>query len=140
MSADRVLLFLLRVNAAILLCAAPCAFLPFAWMDAVHRDHLGLGPLADAPLTRYLTRSLSLVYAMHGATILTVTLDWPRYRPLAPVIAWLHISFGCAMLAVALDSGLPGWWTAGEGPSLVLYSVVQLVLYRRASRTGPGVT
>ncbi len=137
MTADRVLLFLLRVNAVVLLLAAPCAVLPFAWMDAVHH-HLGLGPLAGSPLVRYLTRSLSLLYAMHGAMILTVTLDWARYRSFAPVIAWLHIGFGCAMLVVALDSGLPGWWAAGEGPSLVLYSTVQLVLYRRGSRAERG--
>jgi len=35
MTADRVLILLLRANAVILLCAAPCALLPFAWMDAV---------------------------------------------------------------------------------------------------------
>ena len=135
MTADRVLLYLLRVNAVVLLLAAPCAMLPFEWMDEVHQ-RLGLGQLTGSPLVRYLTRSLSLLYAMHGAVILTVTLDWARYRSLAPVIAWLHIGFGCAMLVVALDSDLPGWWAAGEGPSLVLYSTVQLVLYRRASRTG----
>ncbi|QJW99707.1 hypothetical protein [Frigoriglobus tundricola] len=135
MTADRALLFLFRVNAAVLLVAAPCALLPFAWMDAAHH-RLGLGPLAGSPLVRYLTRSLSLLYAMHGAVLLTVTLDWVRYRPLAPVIAWLHIGFGCAMLVVALDSELPVWWAVGEGPSLVLYSSVQLVLYRRATRNG----
>src|ERR1700733_6263822 len=103
MTSDRMLLFLLRANAAILLLAAPCALLPFGWMDAVHH-RLGLGPLADSPLTRYLTRSLSLLYAMHGAMILTVTLDWVRYRSFAPVIAWLHIGYGGVMLLVALDS------------------------------------
>ena len=35
MTADRVLFVLLRANAVVLLCAAPCALLPFAWMDAV---------------------------------------------------------------------------------------------------------
>ena len=94
MTADRALVLLLRANAAILLCAAPCALLPVAWMDAVHRDLLGLGPLPDAPLTRYLTRSLSLVYALHGAVVLAATRDWPRHRPLAPVIAGLHVALG----------------------------------------------
>ena len=87
MTADRLLLFLLRADAAVVLCAAPCALLPFAWMDAVHRDWLGLGPLHDSPVTRYMARSLSLVYATHGAVVLAVTLDWKRYRPLVPVLA-----------------------------------------------------
>ena len=139
MTADRLLLFLLRADAAVVLCAAPCALLPFAWMDAVHRDWLGLGPLHDSPVTRSMARSLSLVYAMHGAVVLAVTLDWKRYRPLVPVLAWLHVGLGCGLLAVDLDAGVPWWWAAGEGPSLVLYGTALLVLYRRARRAGPGV-
>jgi hypothetical protein len=140
MTADRILLFMLRANAAVLLLAAPCALLPFEWMDTVHREWLGLGSLSDAPITRYLTRSLSLVYALHGALLLAITLDWGRHRPLVPVIAWLHISFGCAMLAVDLSAGVPWWWGASEGPSLAVYGIAVLVLYRRASRTDTSVT
>jgi hypothetical protein len=138
MTADRLLLLMLRLNAAVLLLAAPCALLPFAWMDAVHRALLGT-ELHDAVITRYLTRSLSLVYALHGAVILTVTRDWPRYRPFAPVLAWLHISFGCAMLVVDLDAGLPWWWTFSEGPSMTAYGIAVLLVYRRASRNKPSV-
>jgi hypothetical protein len=138
MTADRLLLFLLRFNAAILLCAAPCAMLPFAWMDTVHREWLGLGSLPDAVITRYLTHSLSLVYAMHGVVVLTVTRNWQRYRPLVPVLAWLHIAFGCGMLAVDLDAGVPWWWAMSEGPSLAGFGIVKLLLYRRASRGEPG--
>jgi hypothetical protein len=139
MTADRLLLLILRANAAVLLLAAPCALLPFAWMDAVHRDWLGLGPLPDTPLTRYLTRSLSLAYAAVGVFLLAVTLDWTRYRPLTPLVAWLHIAFGCAMLGVDRDANLPGWWAAAEGPLLVALGTVLLVLYRRASRTQTSV-
>jgi hypothetical protein len=135
MTADRVLFWLMRVNAGILLLALPCALLPFAWMDAVHRDALGLGPLPDAPITRYLARSLSLVYAMHGAVILGVTLDWDRYRPAVPLLAGLHIALGVALLAVDLDAGMPWWWTAAEGPGLVGFGLVILVLWRRARGT-----
>lgn len=64
MTAERVLFWLLRLNAGVLLLALPCALLPFAWMDAVHRDALGLGPLPDLPITRYMARSLSLEFAI----------------------------------------------------------------------------
>lgn len=134
MTADRLLRLLLRANALILLCAAPCALLPVAWMDAVHRDWLGLGPLPDAVITRYMARSLSLVYALHGAVTLAVTLNWDRYRPLAPVLAGLHVAFGLAMLAVDLEAGVPWYWAATEGPGIALYGAVLLVLYRRANR------
>ena len=138
MTADRVLLLLLRVNAAILLCAAPCALLPFAWMEAIHRDWLGQGPLPDAAITRYMARSLSLVYALHGAVVLGLTFDWPRYRSLVPYLACLHVAFGCAIVAVDVTAGLPWWWAAGEGSSAA-FGLLLLLVYRRASRATSGV-
>lgn len=134
MTADRFLLWLVRLNAAIVLCAAPCALLPFEWMDTVH-GWLGLGPLPDAPVSRYLTRSLSLVYALHGAVLLAVTLDWARYRPMVPVLAWLHAALGAGLILVDLTAGVPWWWTASEGPGLIGYAAVVLLVYRRASRS-----
>ena len=132
MTAERLLFVLLRLNAAILLLAAPCALLPFAWMDAVHRDALGLGSLSDIPITRYMARSLSLVYAMHGAVVMFVTLNWERLRFAVPYLAYLHLAFGCAMFVVDLDSGLPWWWVAGEGPSLVVFALVILAVNHKA--------
>ena len=64
MTAERLLFVLLRINAGVLLLAAPCALLPFAWMDTVHRDVLGLGSLSDILITKYMARSLSLVFAI----------------------------------------------------------------------------
>jgi hypothetical protein len=134
MTADRLLLWLVRFNGAVLLCAAPFALVPFAWMDAIHRDALGLGSLADAPITRYMARSLALLYATCGLCTLLITLDWERYRPAAPVLAWLHVGFGGAILLVDLDAGMPWWWTACEGPPLVVMGLLMLALYLRAER------
>jgi hypothetical protein len=135
MTAERFLVWLLRINAGVLLLALPCALLPFAWMDAVHREALGLGQLADLPITRYMARSLSLVYALHGCVIVLVLSDWPRYRPAVPVLAWLHVALGWAMLAVDLDAGMPWYWTAAEGPSLVAFASLILITDRRARRS-----
>ena len=135
MTADRFLWWLMRLDACVVLCAVPCAFLPFAWMDAVHRDWLGLGPLPDAPIVRYMARSLSLVYALHGAVVLTVTLDWMRLRPIVPVLACLHAALGVGLLVADLDAGVPWWWAVGEGPGLIAFGLVKLFLYRRANRT-----
>jgi hypothetical protein len=136
-TADRFLLLLLRANAAILLCALPCALLPFEWMDAAHR-WLGLGPLPDAPISRYLARSLSLVYGMHGAVVLGVTLRWPRYKPAVPFLVLLHVALGAALLAVDLTSGVPWWWALTEGPGLVAYGLFVLFVFRRASSAPPS--
>lgn len=133
MTADRFLWWLMRVDACIVLCAIPCAFLPFEWMDFVHREWLGLGPMTDTPLTRYMARSLSLVYALHGAVVFTVTARWRELRSLVPVLAWLHMALGCGLLFADLNANLPWWWTGVEGPGLVAFGLVKLFLYKRAS-------
>ncbi|VTT99216.1 Signal peptide protein OS=Rhodopirellula europaea SH398 GN=RESH_04555 PE=4 SV=1 [Gemmataceae bacterium] len=134
MTADRRLYRLVQLNAGVLLLALPTALLPFAWMDAVHREFLGLGPLSDVPLTAYMARSLSLVYAMHGVVVLGVTLNWERYRSAVPLLAKLHVAFGLAMLANDLAAGLPWWWVAAEGPGVIAYALVVLAAARRAER------
>ncbi len=139
MTADRLLLWLVRLNAVILLCALPCALLPFAWMDAIHRDWLGLGSLPELPIIQYMTRSLSLVYAGHGFVALAIALDWTRYRTLVPLLAWLHIGFGLAMVAVDQEAGLAWWWVAVEGPSLIAIGIILLWLYWRAQRGGSAI-
>jgi hypothetical protein len=132
MTADRLLRILLWINAVVLLLAAACALLPFAWMDAVHRDVLGFGSLADAPITKYMARSLSLLYAGYGVVTLFVVLNWERLKFTVPLIAWMHVVFGAGMFAIDLDAGLPMWWVAGEGPGLVVFGFAMLALYRRA--------
>jgi len=52
-----------------------------------------------------------------------------------PFLAWLHVALGCGLLLVDLDAGLPWWWAAAEGPSLVALGFLILVLYRRANRS-----
>jgi ABC-type branched-subunit amino acid transport system permease subunit len=134
MTADRLLLGLVRVNAAILLLAAPCTLLPFDWMNAIHRELLGLGELPNQPIVLYMARSLALTYALHGAVVLGVTLGWPRYRPAVPYLAMLHILFGLSIVAIDLSASLPWWWTLGEGGSAI-FGLVVLVVSFRASRT-----
>jgi hypothetical protein len=139
MTTERLLFWLVRVNAGVILLAAPCALLPFAWMDAIHREAFGLGALPDIPMTQYMARSLCLAYALHGAVILSVTFDWARYRPLVPLLARLHIGFGCAMLVVDWQSGLPWWWMLAEGPTIIGFGLLILAVNRRANQYGESI-
>ena len=43
-----------------------------AW---VHREVLGLGPLPDMPIIRYMGRSLSILYATYGLITLYITIE-----------------------------------------------------------------
>ena len=137
MTAERFLLWLLRLNAAVLLLAAPCALLPFTSMAWVHREVLGLGPLPDMPIIRYMGRSLSILYATYGLITLYITISWPRYREVVPLVAWLHVAFGAAMLAVDRDAGMPWWWVAAEGPPLAIMGLVMLALFWKVGQRVP---
>ncbi len=71
---EKTLALLLRLDAILLLAAVVPSMMPFAWMQAIHRS-LGMGELSGGPLNGYLTRSLSMLYALHGAVMLFLSLD-----------------------------------------------------------------
>jgi|GEM_PF-5115634 len=83
---ERTLVLFLRFNAVILLTAMAPAAMPLGWMAAIHRA-LGLGELPEGLIVSYLTRSLSAMYAMHGALVYFVSLDVRRYLPVARCLA-----------------------------------------------------
>ena len=102
-----------------LMLATIAVFLPVALMATLHQ-WLGLGDFPDAPITIYLARSTSLLYAMHGAVMFFVAWDFERCEPLVPLLGWLHVVLGIAMIGVDLNAGMPLYWTAGEGLPIAL--------------------
>jgi hypothetical protein len=131
--AERALVLFLRFEAAILLLATAGAFLPTAWMRAAW-DVTGLGPFPAGPLTEYLTRSLSALYALGGLFHLYVSFDPRRYLPLIVFVAVIKSVFGAGMIVLDLWAGLPWYWAAAEGPGIVAFGAVQYLLARRVSR------
>ncbi len=115
---ERVLVILLRLSAAMLLVAVVPAVMPWEWMAAIHR-WLGLGELPQTPVVGYLARSLSAMYALHGALLLCVSLDVRRYRPIVRFLAAMNIAFGSGLIVLDSAVGLPRWWILGEGPPLI---------------------
>ena len=121
---EKVLVLLLRLDGIIMLAALLPSIMPLAWMKETHR-YLGIGELPDGPIIGYLTRSLALMYAMHGAVLFFVSFDVRRFLPVVKIVAVLGILFGLWMTALDITVGMPVFWTACEGPSLfVLYCVV----------------
>lgn len=132
--AETALVIVLRGMAALLLAAVVPAVMPFAWMAAVH-DRIGLVPeLPDTPLVNYLTRSLSLIYAMHGAILWFVSLEVRRWLPVVKCLAVLGGVFGASMFALDYLVRMPPWWVVGEGPFILAAS---LVVWRLAGRVAP---
>lgn len=116
---ERWLAVLLWSMGILLLSALVPAFMPFAWMQHIHRE-LELGELPHLPITVYLTRSLSLLYAVHGALLIYVAIDVRRYLPVVKFLGWLSVAFGLLMLAIDLAAGMPWPWTLTEGPFIAI--------------------
>jgi len=129
-SSEKNLVILMRVAGVLLVTAVIPAVMPFAWMKDVHRT-LGMGDLPEAPITGYLTRSLSAMYAMHGALVFFLSLDVRRYLPVVKFLAVLGVFFGCGMLVLDIVVGMPPRWIAGEGPFIIVLGGVMFWLAGR---------
>ena len=136
--AERALVALLRASAALLLVAVVPAVMPLEWMAAIHRG-LGLGELPSGPIVSYLTRSLSGMYAAHGALVLYVSFDVRRYLPVVKCLGVLGMVFGVGMLALDCLVGLPPWWIACEGPPIIALGLAVLWLAAETGRS-PGTS
>lgn len=115
-----------------LMVAAFAIFLPVQTMAAVH-DWLGLGEFPDQPITIYLARSTSLLYAIHGTLMLFVSFDMNRYWPLIPVFGWLHVAIGLTMFGIDLTAPMPLYWIAGEGIPIAFAGLAIVWLWRKSS-------
>ena len=127
---EKTLALLLRLDAILLLTAVVPSMMPFAWMQAIHRS-LGMGELSGGPLIGYLTRSLSMLYALHGATLLFLSLDVRRYLPVVRLMVVLGVLFGLWMTGLDLVVGMPPFWAVSEGPVIFLLNCVMLWLASR---------
>ena len=127
---EKVLVWLLRISGVILLIALVPVVMPFSWMQVIHRQ-LGMGDLPAGPIVGYLTRSLSLFYALHGALIIFVSLDIRRYLPVVKFLAVVAILFGVSMVVLDSAVGMPLYWILCEGPFVVPLGIVMLWLAGR---------
>jgi hypothetical protein len=129
---EKALIIVLRIAAVVLLTALTTSVMPFAWMQDIHRQ-LGMGELPDGPIIGYLTRSLSAMYALHGAIVLFVSGDVRRYLPVVKCLAVLAILFGAGMLVLDVLVGMPPAWTTCEGPSVIVLGGLMLWLAGRVT-------
>jgi hypothetical protein len=133
MSADnneRNLVFLLRVGAVLTGSAFFTIFLPEATMASVH-ENLGLGRFPASPLTNYLTRSLSAMYAFHGGLLFVLSTNVRRFQPVIVFVGWATAALGLLLLGIDLRAPMPGWWVFAEGPWVIAIGLVITGLGRR---------
>jgi hypothetical protein len=118
---ESIVIFILRLGAVVLLLATIAIVMPFSWMAAAY-PRLGFhGELPDLPIVGYLTRSLSLVYALWGVTLWYVSLDIRRYLPIVRVLGCLNIILGIVLTTLDYVLGMPAYWTIIEGATVIPY-------------------
>jgi len=127
--------WLLLLGGTILLLATFAIFLPVGWMESGH-ELLDLGEFPDRPITAYLARSTSLLYAVHGFLMVYTGLTLRWHWRLVPVFGWLHIAIGLVMLGTDIAAPMPLYWTVSEGGPVALLGLLFLWLNKRAF--GPG--
>jgi hypothetical protein len=132
---DRLLTWLIRANAAVLLLAVVPVFFPPDLMADMHRS-FGLGELARDRITEYLTRSLSACYALHGTTLLFLSTDVRRYRRFIDWMYAVHFGYALTLLGIDLYAGMPTWWAAAEVGTIAAVAVVIFGVNQVAKRTG----
>lgn len=130
LDAERWLRILLRVSAPILLLAWPTLFFPVELQADWHR-RLGLGEFPASPLVDYLSRSIAVLYGTRGVVYLMLARDVRRFLPLIRCFGWMDVVAGLALLGIDLHAGMPALWTAVEGPSILAFGVVLLLLAAR---------
>jgi hypothetical protein len=94
-----------------------------------------LGKFPDGVIVDYLARSVSALYAVHGGLLWLLARDVRRYEAIIVYIAAAGMAFSVFVLVLDANLGLPVWWTLGEGPSVLVISVVILVLLARERAT-----
>ena len=129
-AAEELLTLVLRGCGAILCLSFLAVLLPTSWMGAIHRQ-LEVGAFPESFLVEYLTRSISALYGVHGVLYFVLAKDVRRYAPVITYIAWSTIAFGVILLGIDFLAGAPWYWTLLEGPGIVLFGGLYLVLVRR---------
>jgi hypothetical protein len=128
---QRVLALVLRCFGGLDCLALAAVLMPHAWMESGCR-WLGLDDFPSAPLAGYLARSVSVLYALHGATVVFLSFDVMRYRPVIRFLALIALLHGGIMLVIDFIEGMPWWWQLIEGPLIAASGAVVLLLLKRA--------
>ena len=124
----------LRIIGMTLLLATATIFLPVDWMEQTHQ-FLQVGPeFPREPITVYLARSTSALYAIHGAIVFYISFDVLRYCSIAKLIGWLNVALGLTILGVDVLAPMPLYWTLLEGIPVVGGGVLLIILAQAVSK------
>ena len=128
----KILRWILMLSGCFLMSAFLTVLLPVKTMQSMHA-WLGLGEFPVAPITDYLARSTSLLYGVHGSILFYTGLTIQHHWRFIPLLGWLHIVIGIAILMIDLTAPMPTYWILMEGGPIAAVGVLILFLFRRGS-------
>lgn len=109
-------------------------FCPFSWMVWIN-GWLGMGEeLIYTPVTSYLIRTLSGMYAIIGGLFVFVSYDLQRYRDIIRFLGTIAIAAGLGITILDAILRLPFAWTALEGPMTIGLGAIILYLCKPGAR------
>lgn len=132
-TAQTVLVWLLRLSGLMMLSAIIAVFMPIEWMDYFHAE-MGLGPFPSAPIAEYLARLCSAVYGLIGVQLLVMASDVRRYAVMIAVTAVGVAAIALIVGTLAILSGIPWWWAAGDMATAVPFAVAVIALQLRIGK------
>lgn len=133
MKSETILSWVLTIVGCGLMVAFAFVLLPGSQMATIY-GMLGLGEMPRQPIVFYLARSTSLLYGVHGAVMFVCGRNLKKYADLVPLLGWLHVLMGVAMIGIDLRAGMPWWWSAFEGTPIALTGAAILWLGKRAAQ------
>ncbi len=132
---ERFFKLFLRIIGSTALFAIIAVFLPYSWMNAIHK-WLGMGELPSEPIVGYLARSTSTFYALLGGLFWLTSFDLNRHWLVLCYLGIIIVIFGAALFIIDLLEGMPVYWSLVEGPVNVTFGVVILMsTYRLNSKS-----
>jgi len=124
----------LRVSGVGMMFSLFFVFCPFSWMVWIN-GWLGMGEeLIYTPVTSYLIRTLSGMYAIIGGLFVFVSYDLQRYRDIIRFLGTIAIAAGLGITILDAILRLPIMWTVLEGPMTIGLGAIMLYLSRPGRR------
>ena len=125
------LVYVLRFDALALSFALPAIFLTDGFIAGTH-ERLGLGPYPEGAVTEYMARSLAAMYFLRGVLVWIVSARPLQHVPIVRYLGATNVALGLLLIWIDWVSGMPLWWTGGEGPGIAVVGAAILFLLRGA--------
>jgi hypothetical protein len=117
----------LRLLAILQILTGAIVFMPVAWIAAWHA-WLGLGPLPDDAVLRYVIRGAAYAQGAIGVLLWIMATDVVRYRPLVIATAAIYLVGAPAFYSIDTIAGMPRFWCIFDSVSCLLSGAILLVL------------